>query len=832
MHACFLHVVLELRSKITSLRLSAALFRPFDSAIRHIWCQRWDSTPEVSEQRTLIALQLMNTRRSKSLTRSGRQYNTETAKMAEHEKLVELMEKMVQDREKREQEIAQERAKREEEIAQERTRREEEARAERARFQEERDFMRTQMEQLMKLMSETVKAPPRELKPTTGSQLTVKLAALTEKDDIKAYLVTFERIMEGQKIEKANWTQYLAPQLTGRAQLAFAALPSKDSGVYDTLKAAILARYDNNEEAYRQRFRTVSRGRSETNRELAIRPMDLQDKWLRACTTTSDIKEVCGIEQFLSTIPMEKKLWVMKRKPKTCVQAGELADEYEQARKGTPLEQPAQVRVKKCTHCGRTGHLEDSCPRKTEQSRGAGGSGQKTDREPLRCYRCQKPGHLRKEKLGLFCGEAGRSGIYREGMVENLGVSDILLDTGCSRTKVPESKYLEGDAVTIRCAHGDVTLYPLAEITVAEDGLLFQVEAAVSEKLPAAVLLGTDVPELSTLLGVDKLQEVVPQDVMVVVTRAQARRQLEEEILRCGKEIQSGAKSTKTAELEDQPEGASALEEASEKGLSKKQKREPRKQMHTSKVPENGATPTLDFSAGELQKMQQADPSLEKIQEAARGVPNSAGGGFFERNGLLYRRWVPPGREEEQRVEQLVLPYQCRKAVLEVGGEIPMAGHLGTEKTRQRIIRRFYWPTVFRDVDRFCKGCVNCQKSGKHRIPKAPMIPLPVIAEPFTRVAMDIVGPIPKSKSGYNYILVVCDYATQYPEAVPLRSIDAEHVAEELIKLFARVGIPQEILTDQGSNFMSQLLAELNWLLHVHSIRTTPYHPQTDGLVE
>ena len=71
----------------------------------------------------------MTTRRSKSLTRSGRQYNTETAKLAEHEKLAELMEKMVLDREKREQEIAQER-----------TRREEEARAERARFQEERDF--------------------------------------------------------------------------------------------------------------------------------------------------------------------------------------------------------------------------------------------------------------------------------------------------------------------------------------------------------------------------------------------------------------------------------------------------------------------------------------------------------------------------------------------------------------------------------------------------------------------------------------------------------------------------------------------------------------------
>ena len=65
-----------------------------------------------------------------------------------------------------------------------------------------------------------------------------------------------------------------------------------------------------------------------------------------------------------------------------------------------------------------------------------------------------------------------------------------------------------------------------------------------------------------------------------------------------------------------------------------------------------------------------------------------------------------------------------------------------------------------------------------------------------------------------------------------MRSIDAKHVAEQLIMVFSRVGVPREILTDQGSNFTSQLLAELYRLLHIHAIRTSPYHPQTDGMVE
>ena len=94
---------------------------------------------------------------------------------------------------------------------------------------------------------------------------------------------------------------------------------------------------------------------------------------------------------------------------------------------------------------------------------------------------------------------------------------------------------------------------------------------------------------------------------------------------------------------------------------------------------------------------------------------------------------------------------------------------------------------------------------------------------PFERIAMDIVGPLPKSRTGNRYILVICDYATRYPEAIPLCSIDADHVARELIPVFSRMSIPREILTDQGSNFTSQLLQEIYRLLHVHPIKTSPY---------
>lgn len=97
---------------------------------------------------------------------------------------------------------------------------------------------------------------------------------------------------------------------------------------------------------------------------------------------------------------------------------------------------------------------------------------------------------------------------------------------------------------------------------------------------------------------------------------------------------------------------------------------------------------------------------------------------------------------------------------------------------------------------------------------------------------MDIAGPLEKSSSGYQYILVICDYATRFPEAFPLRSITTLKVISALVQLFSRVGIPEEILTDQGTNFTSKLMSQLNQQLGIKAIRTSPYHPQTDGLVE
>jgi len=110
---------------------------------------------------------------------------------------------------------------------------------------------------------------------------------------------------------------------------------------------------------------------------------------------------------------------------------------------------------------------------------------------------------------------------------------------------------------------------------------------------------------------------------------------------------------------------------------------------------------------------------------------------------------------------------------------------------------------------------------------------MPIMTEPFSRVAIDIVGPLnPPSDDGHKYILTLIDFATGFPEAIPLREIDSVSVAEALLVIFSRVGIPREILSDRGTQFTSQLMGELHKLLGIKPLFTTPYHPSGNGRVE
>ena len=222
---------------------------------------------------------------------------------------------------------------------------------------------------------------------------------------------------------------------------------------------------------------------------------------------------------------------------------------------------------KSCFACNRLGQFAKDCPMnrhddntkeekkenpngETVKGKGNNAPGRNKSRgeqNNMKCYNCGQRGHIstkcpsaasfcrpEQPKLELTACQSNvrQPSVCRSGQVEGIHVEQIVLDTGCSRTMVrqdlvPQSKIIEGDAVTIICAHGDTVLYPVAQLELEVDGLPLCVEAAVSKSLPVPVLLGTDVAELHQLLG-KSLTHTPVEDCMMVVTRTQVMWQLQE----------------------------------------------------------------------------------------------------------------------------------------------------------------------------------------------------------------------------------------------------------------------------------------------------------------
>ena len=199
------------------------------------------------------------------------------------------------------------------------------------------------------------------------------------------------------------------------------------------------------------------------------------------------------------------------------------------------------------------------------------------------------------------------------------------------------------------------------------------------------------------------------------------------------------------------------------------------------------------------------------------------------KDGVLHRWYY---KRNGQSYLQCVVPKSMRSEVLHQMHNSIMSGHLGTKKTRENLLQRFYWFCVRDDIYNHIKKCHECTSiKGPAKMPKAPLGRMPTGA-PLDRLSMDILGPLPRSHNGNKYILVITDYFSKWVEIYPLADQTATTCAEKVIEFISRFGCPYDLHTDQGSNFLSRIMKEICQLFEIRKTRTSPYNPRGNGQVE
>jgi hypothetical protein len=249
----------------------------------------------------------------------------------------------------------------------------------------------------------------------------------------------------------------------------------------------------------------------------------------------------------------------------------------------------------------------------------------------------------------------------------------------------------------------------------------------------------------------------------------------------------------------------------------------------------------------DISAMQQKDDQLKPVfdylanqslpkQKKLRKMLMKDGQHFKLLNNVLYFDKPPIHNaflEPKPSFLRLVVPSELQVSIIARHHDDAFGGHLSFKKIFPTIEKKYFWFWMRRDIRKYVTACIDCQLGKSATLAKSGLLEPIEVAEPFQKVCMDYLGPLPSTGRGNKYLLVLVDMLTKWPEAYALPDRKATTVARVIATEFIpRYGAVQELLSDNGPEFRSELIQEISNTFNIHKVFSSAYHPQSQGITE
>ena len=716
-----------------------------------------------------------------------------------------------------------------------------------------------------------------------------------DENEPDEFFQLFEKVAINLKWPKTQWPSLVQTALIGKGRTKYLSLSIAQCQDYEIVKAEILKAYEVTAEFYHAKFRQCRKDQNMSFTDFGHVICKYLNKWLTAAkvSTFEELREASCLEQFLSGIPYEIRVYIREREVTTLSKAATLAEDFCILKKmynnSSATKQSHSNKgnwSKNYNHTNNKGNApEIKSGSDNSDKQNQSGSNPGSNKPVLRCFFCHKPGHVfnkcperkdsKKSYVSTQVADASRFATtsehnetkksYKVSVAKNSEVktelrgvpfenfqfpglvagteSDkglpvvIQRDTASNqsivlRSAVPDiERFFTGNNVLLAGVGGSVSL-PLCRLFVRSDLVTGYVDFAVEDNLVidnVHILLGNEVSGDKVIpdpvvcpvpvkdVGIVELERKNPYLFpSCATTRSQAQSHPvntnDGTVSHVVNDSDVHVHNDTVADIDDLGEDLMLLFETEELTC-------------TDDVPiTRELLLTLQGNDRSIADLMYRAVSYDEVSQ----IPQC----YYLKNGLLmrkFRRHDVPSDVSWGEYHQIVVPTPLRSQLVSLAHNL---GHLGVKKTLAKLMKYFFWPRISNDVAKFIRECHACQLAGKGNVKRVPLIPIKVTSEPFEKIVIDCVGPLPRSKKGNEYLLTIMDSVTRYPEAFPIRSIHSKVIVSKLVEFFTKFGFPKVIQSDQGSNFTSKVFQQALKEMGIKQQLSSVYHPESQGVLE